>query len=118
MKFAMLINDDEPAWAALTPAEMEVKMRDIFGWFEKWGATGKIADGGAQLEKSHTARTVRAGEGGAPVVTDGPYLELKEVIGGFVILETADQDEAVRIASTWPYLELSSIEIRPIVVHG
>jgi hypothetical protein len=118
MKFAMLINDDEPGWAALSPAEMETRMRDIFGWFEKWGAEGKISDFGAQLEKSHTARTVRAGADGAPVVTDGPYLELKEVIGGFVVLETADQDEAVSIASTWPYLDVSSIEIRPVVVHG
>ena len=77
-------------------------MKQIYGWFERWQPTGKIADGGAELQRRDTAKTVRAGADGGPVVTDGPYLELKEVIGGFVMLECDDIDEAARIAATWP----------------
>jgi hypothetical protein len=50
------------------------------------------------------------------VVTDGPYLELKEVVGGFVVLEADDIDQAVAIAAEWPSLgRSSSIEVRPIM---
>jgi len=64
----------------------------------------------------HKAKTIRAAADGKPVVTDGPYLELKEVVGGFIVLETEDIDEAVAIAATWPSLTGStSIEVRPVM---
>jgi len=75
-------------------------IKAIYGWFEKWGGSGKIADSGVRLQPSHTTKTVRAGSGGAPVITDGPYLELKEVLGGVVFLEAQDLDEAVSFAAT------------------
>ncbi|MFU8875010.1 YciI family protein [Micromonospora sp. SL4-19] len=62
--------------------------------YERWQPTGQIADGGAELQPRDTARTVRAGMNGQPVITDGPYLELKEVIGAVVMLECDDIDEA------------------------
>ena len=88
MKFAMLICGDDDEWSALPPAEEEDVMKQVYGWFERWQPTGKIADGGVELQPRQTARTIRQRRGRRqPVVTDGPYLELKEVIGGVVILE-------------------------------
>jgi hypothetical protein len=119
MRFAMLINDD-PAPRELAPADIAAgMMRETYAWFDTWDAAGKIAEGGAQLQHPRTARTIRADEGGNAVVTDGPYLELKEVIGGVVFLHAADLDDAVTVASSWPGLRRSgtSVEIRPVVEH-
>ncbi|MFC7546887.1 YciI family protein [Plantactinospora sp. GCM10030261] len=116
MRYAMLIFGDDREWAALSPAEEEDVMRQIYGWYERWQPTGKIADGGAELQPRESARSVRAGADGQPVVTDGPYLELKEVIGAVVMLECDDIDEATRIAATWPLAAgMSAVEIRPVV---
>ena len=62
-----------------SPADEQDVMKQVYEWFERWQPTGKIADGGAELEPRNTAKTVRAGTDGQPMITDGPYLELKEV---------------------------------------
>lgn len=119
MKYAMLLNGDESEYAEATPEQTEAGMREIFAWFEKWNAAGKIADGGVHLQPTTTAKTIRPAADGSMVVTDGPYLELKEVIGGLVVLEADDIDDAVAVASTWPGMTGSaSIEVRPIFDHG
>src|SRR3712207_3598943 len=109
MKFAMLICGPDTPSTEFSQDEM----REIYAWFEKWGQAGKIADAGVELDASRKAKTVRYGEGGAPVVTDGPYLELKEVVGGVVVLEADDIDDAVSVASTWPGGPGVSVEVRP-----
>ena len=91
-------------------------MKQIYGWFERWQPAGKIVEGGAELQPRETARTVRAGADGQPLITDGPYLELKEVIGAIVMLECDDLDEATRIAATWPLTAgVSAVEVRPVL---
>ena len=117
-KFAMLLNGDERESAELSPEQGQTQLQDIFAWFERWGAKGKIADSGVHLQPTTTAKTVRQGPDGI-VVTDGPYLELKEVIGGFVVLEADDIDDAIAVGATWPTLRGSeSVEIRPIFDHS
>ena len=73
---------------------------------------GKLADAGNQLAPPATAKTVRASG-----VTDGPFMETKEVLGGYSLLETDTIDEAVEIAKTWPGVDRGwmTIEVRPIV---
>lgn len=116
MRFAMLISGDDNEWAALSPADEEDLMKQVFAWYERWQPAGKIADGGAELQPRSTAKTVRAGANGEPVVTDGPYLEVKEVIGAVVLLECDDLDEAVRVAATWPLgAGMSAVEVRPVM---
>ena len=116
MRFVMLICGDDREWSALSPAEEQDLMQQIFGWYERWQPTGKIVEGGAELQPRDTAKTVRAGADGEPVITDGPYMELKEVIGGFVLLECDDIDEAARIAATWPLASgMSALEVRPLM---
>ncbi|GAB3840212.1 YciI family protein [Micromonospora andamanensis] len=116
MRYAMLIFGDDREWTALSPADEEDLMKQVYAWYERWQPAGKIADGGAELEPRTTAKTVRAGGNGQPVITDGPYLELKEIIGGIVILECDDLDEATRVAATWPLgAGMSAVEIRPVM---
>jgi hypothetical protein len=88
---------------------------EVGAWYEKMGASGKLSDGGAQLQPSSTAKTVR-GSG----VTDGPYIETKEVVGGFSVLDVESMDEAVEITKTWPGVDRGwiTIELRPIVEMG
>jgi hypothetical protein len=117
MKFTMLICGDDDKWHNFTPEEAEAAMKEVYGWFERWEPTGKIAAGGVELAHRSTAKTVRPGPDGSPVVTDGPYLELKEVIGGVVFLECDTIDEAVAIAGEWPMTGTDSIEVRPVMVR-
>jgi hypothetical protein len=116
MRYTMLICGVEDEWRAYEDAHPDA-MDQIMAWFAKWEAAGKIAPGGAELDSVRTAKTIRPGPDG-PVVTDGPYLELKEVVGGVVFLEADSIDEAVAIAAGWPMWGNASIEVRPVVVRA
>jgi hypothetical protein len=96
----------------LSGPDLESWMAQIGAWYEKYGAAGKLADPGHQLDRPETARTVRASG-----VTDGPYIEAKEALAGYSLLETADLDEAVQIAQTWPGVDAGWIvmEVRPVM---
>ena len=72
--------------------------------------------GSNQLQGPETATSVRFGPDGPPVVTDGPYLEGKEAIGGYAEVDVADLDEALRMARTWP--GRGTVEIRPVMTQG
>lgn len=113
MKYVILIMNTE-ASHGVSDAENEAWMKEIYAWYDKWTASGKLVDGGHQLEPPEQAKTVRAAG-----VVDGPFIEVKEVIGGYSVLETDTIDEAVEIAKTWPGVDrgLITIEVRPVVVQ-
>jgi len=69
--------------------------------------------GGNQLGWPNNATTVRWDDDGAPLVTDGPFLEGNEVIGGYAEIDVPDIDEALRMAKGWP--ARGAVEIRPVV---
>src|SRR2546427_10638822 len=81
-------------------------------WFEKYTKAGKVV-GGEELQGPSTATTVSR-RNGKVIVTDGPFIESKEVIGGFALVEVSDLDEALAMAKEWP----GTGEIRPIVDHS
>jgi hypothetical protein len=112
MKYVMLILNTEAA-DKLTAEEQQAWSSEVMAWYEKVGSSGKMPDSGAQLQPANTARTVRASG-----VTDGPFMETKEVLGGYSLLETDTFDEAVEITRTWPGVDrgLVTIELRPIIV--
>jgi hypothetical protein len=116
MRYALLICGVEEEWSAQEASDAD-PMAEITAFFERWEPLGKIVKGGAELDSVRTAKTVRAGADGTPVVTDGPYLELKEVIGGVVFVEADDLAEAVTIAATWPLSGSTSVEVRPLAVR-
>ncbi|MFF5081454.1 YciI family protein [Actinoplanes sp. NPDC000266] len=115
MRYVMIIVGDETAW--YEPKLPDGLMDEVGAWWGKWFEAGKIADGGAELQRTETARTVGAGDGGRPTVTDGPFVELKEQIGGFIHLVADDIDDAVAVAATWPGIAAvgDRVEVRPVL---
>jgi hypothetical protein len=118
MKYIMLIADQVGYWEKQSEEERNQAMGRIGQWWADHAAKGKIA-GGNQLQPPHTGTTVRIHEGkasvsdGAMFLTDGPFSEAKETVGGYGILEVANLDEALAIAKTWP--AEARIEVRPVV---
>jgi hypothetical protein len=112
MKYVILLMDTE-AGQNMSEAERQAWYSEIMAWYEKGGGgSGKLADGGAQLQPPSTAKTIRASG-----VTDGPFIETKEALGGYSVLETDTIDEAVEVAKTWPGVDRGwiSVEVRPVV---
>ena len=107
----MFVQTDGEAWEKLSPADQN--MAAIGRWWGEHAQAGRVV-GGNQLQPRRTATTVRW-KGGRPVVTDGPFIEGKETIGGYGIFEAADLDAAIAIAKTWPAAESHLVEIRPVV---
>ena len=108
-KYAFLFLDDGVDYQTNpTPAQQKV-YGDISKWFETNGE--KITDGGAELQPTRTATTIRKASGALRVV-DGPFVEAKESVGGVTIIEAADMRAAVELAKTWPGY---GVEVRPIV---
>lgn len=113
MKFVLLFvgtPEDQDRWDGLTPDEYKASMAAAGGWFGEYTHSGKIV-GGEQLQGPKTVRTVRR-ENGQRVVTDGPFIESKEIIGGFAIVDVKDRDEAEEMARKWPG---GPVEIWPTV---
>ena len=107
-KYAFLFIDDGVDYQGAPTPEQQKVYADIFKWFETNGS--KITDGGAELQPTRTATTIRKSTGKVTVV-DGPFIEAKESVGGFSILELPDKAAAVALAKTWPGY---GIEIRPV----
>jgi hypothetical protein len=113
VKYVMLIIDT-PAEPSQQSPEYGAWYAEIGAWYEKWGATGKL-DGGHQLQAADSAKTVRA-----TGVTDGPFVETKEVLGGYSVIDADSIDEAVEVAKTWPGVDRGwiTIEVRPVIEMG
>ena len=112
MKYVILLMGTEAA-NNLTEAEGQAWYAEISAWYEKGGGgSGKLIEGGYQLQPPATAKTIRAGR-----VTDGPFIETKEALGGYSVLETDTIEEAVEIAKTWPGVDRGwqTVEVRATV---
>ncbi|MEY9890663.1 hypothetical protein ABIA35_000642 [Catenulispora sp. MAP12-49] len=116
-KYMLLIYGNEQRWENLSPTEQtEIDAGHVA--FQKRAGDRILSSG--QLEPSSTATTVRTAGGDAPAVTDGPFLETKEVVGGFYLVEAADLDEAVALSRELAEVrhDHSGVEITPLVQHG
>jgi hypothetical protein len=110
MKYALLIYDDPKAWRDVTPEQMESLYGEYFAVAQLPNTTG-----GAQLQPTTTARSVRV-ENGKPIVTDGPFAETKEVLGGFYLIDAGSAAEAEEIAARIPSARMGgTVEVRPLV---
>ncbi len=110
-KYMFLIYADEAAFADATPEQWDEMMRAHNAWQASVVSAGAKVHHGEALAPSATATTVRKG-GGSPVVTDGPFAETKEALGGFYLVECADLDQALSFAGTLPG---TTVEVRPVV---
>jgi len=109
--YLLLIYDDEAAWAAATPDTFE----QILGSHRAFGTANTASiRGGNALQSTATATSVRRESSGEVTVTDGPFAETKEALGGYYLIEAADLDQAIAIASQIPILA-GGIEVRPVM---
>lgn len=115
MKYMMLIAGSEDGWAGRSEDEVKALYARLDEWWITQAAAGRMIEG-HELQPSATATTVRIGPDGSATVTDGPFMEGKEMVGGYGVLEVADLDEALAVASSWPAPNV--LEIRPIVERG
>ena len=114
MKYMFLTYLDEKAWAALGETEQQRIMGECMPYVHQLLASGKFL-GGAPLHPTSTASTVSL-QNGKPLVTDGPYAETREQLGGYTLIDAKDLEEAISIAAG--FLGTSSpskIEIRRVV---
>jgi len=116
-KYLLLIYGDEQRWAAMGPEEIE----ELDAAHRAFSATaGPAVLDGQELEPASIATTLRADATGRITTTDGPFLETKEAVGGYYLIEAADLDEVIALASRLHEVSAghSGVEIRPVVDHG
>ena len=106
MKYLLLICDDETV-ASLTPGQVA----EHLAWVDEMTGRG-IYRSGARLRPVADATTVRR-RGDETLVSDGPFAETKELVGGFVLIEAADLDEAIEVAAKHPAAAFGTLELRP-----
>ena len=90
------------AWNDQTAEAKRQEIAEVTAWFGEHGAAGRIA-GGEELGWPHEARTVRK-----KGISDGPFIETKEILGGFIIVDVPDHETALEMARTWPGLQYDS----------
>ena len=116
MNYLLLIYGDEAAMesygANATPEERDAQVKVWYDYGDWLTEKGWYVAGDA-LQVTSTATTVRAVDG-KPVVTDGPFAETKEQLGGYYLLEVANLDEAIEAAARCPGASFGTIELRPV----
>lgn len=110
--------DDAAAWERMSAEEQQVEVDRHVAWFRRHG---QRVVGGEELDLPRTIKALRPGrQGGGIVVTDGPYVETKEILGGFVIFDADSEDEALAIAGEWPSLQSQPgavVHLQPVFVR-
>jgi hypothetical protein len=111
MKFICLGYYSEANWNAMSESEQNGFMEECLAYDDVLRANGHII-GGEALQPSDSAKTVRS-QDGEVLITDGPYAETKEQIGGLLLVEARDLDHAVELMSRHPGVRVGPFEIRP-----
>jgi hypothetical protein len=111
VQYIALIHAGESDWESLSDDERQAVYQRYMDFSQKDEVVG-----GAELQETGTATTVRV-RNGDRLVTDGPYAEVKEALGGLFILECGSIDEACRLAAEIPAAERGAVEVRPVVIR-
>jgi hypothetical protein len=122
MKYLLLLNNNVEqlhAWHALSLEERQQQREEtlprweaVFTWAQQQG----IETSGLELDDPAKARVIRVRDGEA-LVTDGPFAETKELLGGYFLADCKDLDQAIELAERVPVAERGSVEIRPVLTH-
>jgi hypothetical protein len=102
--------DGQRAYDELEDATLTERLGQVRAWFDTYG---ERCGARGQLQPPGTATTVHLERGDAPLVTDGPFLEGNEVIGGYCEVDVAELDDALAMARAWP--GGGSVEVRPLI---
>ena len=112
MKYMLLICRDEPAWDRLSVPERQRIYAETLALSEELTTRGQYL-GGFPLHPSESATSVRIRDG-KRLVTDGPFAETREQLGGYMLIDVKDLDEAIAIAARIPLARTSTVEVRPV----
>ena len=117
MKYALMVHSDQTAWDSYTEEEAaRLRAESMPAWIACFEELGKADPNmvGYELEGASDAKVIRVRDG-ERIVTDGPFAETKEQIGGVFLTDLPDLDEAIRLSSLIPAAQYGSLEIRPLV---
>jgi hypothetical protein len=109
-EYLILIYENEAAWAAATPEDYQQTMAAHGRFAEQVGEMGAKIVGGHALQPTGTATSIRG-----DAITDGPFVETKEALGGYYLIDAKDLDQALAVAKLCP-APYGGIEVRPIMV--
>jgi hypothetical protein len=112
MKFLCFAYEDEKSLNDLSASEWDALRRDTLAYVETLRANGQLTATHA-LQSARFSKTIRV-RSGKPLVTDGPFTEAKEHVGGYFLVDAPNLDEAVALALGWPSARIGAIEVRPI----
>jgi hypothetical protein len=111
-QYLLLLHEDPSQYASLSPSEMQAIIERYRAWSRGLAEQGRLVDGHKLADEG--GKRLRAGNAGT-LVTDGPYVECKDVIGGLFVIKAASYEEAVRLISDCPHLRGGNeIELRCI----
>ena len=118
MKYVALLTntaEDRARWETMSDEEAAAaRAAEMPKWNALFQELGPHLVDGKELEEPATAKTVRVRDG-ETIVTDGPYAETKEQLGGFFVLDCEDLDQAIALATKIPVVERASVELRPVI---
>src|SRR5262245_59795496 len=114
MKFLCLAYEEEAKLNSLSKAEWDALRIETLHYVEQLRKKGSLL-AAEPLKSVRTAKTVRV-RNGKVQMTDGPFAETKEILGGFFLLDVANLEEALQAAAQWPSARFGSIEVRPLEV--
>ncbi len=112
MQYLLLLYVDEKGFERIPEAERNPRLAEYTKFMEEQKAAGKLL-GSGRLQSVTTATTLRVTDGKLQM-TDGPYAEAREQLGGYFLIEAKDLDEATKIAAKCPTVNHGAVEIRPI----
>jgi len=114
MRYLCLVYEDESMVSEMPPSDYNIIINDVFEYLQEIKAGDHLIEA-APLESTKQAVTVRV-RGGNASITDGPFAETKEQLGGFFLIEARDLNDAIRLASRMPPARHGIIEVRPLKV--
>jgi hypothetical protein len=112
MKYLCLIYENEKGWEQMPKDQADAVMGEYFAFTESIKKSGHYI-GGEGLQPTQTATSIRV-RNGKISATDGPYVETKEQLGGFYLIDAKDLNDAIRVASRIPSAQWGAVEVRPI----
>jgi hypothetical protein len=115
MQYLLLINDEESVWSSMPESDRNAIYAEYGTYTEELASRGLLV-GANQLQPSSTATTVSIRDG-ETIVSDGPFAETKEVLGGYYLIDVESLDEALEWAAKIPSARYGHIEVRPVVMR-
>lgn len=112
MRYLLTFYADAGEWTALPEAERSAGIAEIGRWFAEHARAGKIVEGHRLAPGVKTVRHGRVRKKDLPMVSDGPHIEAKEMVGSYCVVDVRDEAEALEIAKRWPAGGI--VEVRPV----